>query len=45
MSDLSILRAQEFTDNLQLLAQQKSSKFAELCMTQQVNGAKKVRML
>ena len=45
MSDLSILRAQEFTDNLQLLAQQKSSKFAELCMMQQVSGAKKVRML
>ena len=45
MADLSVLRTQEYSTNLELLSQQMQAKLAPYCRTQTASGAKAFRML
>lgn len=45
MADIQVLRSQEYSTNLELLSQQMTPKFANLCNTQTAQGSKAFRML
>lgn len=45
MADLSVLRTQEYSTNLELLSQQMTAKLAPYCRIQRAEGAKAFRML
>lgn len=45
MAEIQALRAQEYSDNLIMLSQQKMAKLANFCTKQNVSGAKAVRMM
>lgn len=45
MADIEALRVQEYSTNLQMLAQQKTSKVGEYCVKQMASGNKAFRMM
>lgn len=45
MTDINVLRAQEYSTNLELLSQQKTPKLANYCFTLSASGSKAFRMM